>query len=170
MATPKDAASLKSTVPNPARYDQIVLVGTNDFHGYLRPVEAGLGGEKVILGGAEWFAGHVRILEKKYGDKLVLLDAGDLFQGTMESNLFLGKSVVDYYNLLPYRAAAIGNHEFDYGDKKRGGPDYLGALKARMLQAKFPFVQANIFSTATGKPWREKNLSPSTLFEAGGYK
>ncbi|MET5012488.1 hypothetical protein AAHH80_35355, partial [Burkholderia pseudomallei] len=80
-----------------------MIVGTNDFHGYLRTVESELGGEKVLIGGAEWFAGHVRILEKKYGDRLVLLDGGDMFQGTMESNLFLGKSVVDFYNLLPYR-------------------------------------------------------------------
>lgn len=169
-SAPVAAAPAAVSTTDLSHYDQLVIVGTNDFHGYLRPVEAALSGEKVVLGGAEWFAGHVRILEKKFGDRLILLDAGDMFQGTMESNLFLGKSVVDFYNELPYRAAAIGNHEFDYGDVKRSGPDRLGALKARLRQAKFPFVQANIFIAGTDRPWREANLTPSALFQAGGYK
>ena len=178
-SAPPPAAAAASVAPpaktevssaDPNKYDQLVIVGTNDFHGYLRPVEGSFSGEKVVLGGAEWFAGYVHVLEQKYGDHLVLLDAGDLFQGTMESNLVLGKSVIDFYNLLPYRAAAVGNHEFDYGDIKRGGPDRLGALKVRMRQAKFPFVQANIFLAGTDRLWREQNLAPTALFEAGGYK
>lgn len=164
------AAKAPASTPDPTRYDQLVIVGTNDFHGYLRTVESELGGEKVLIGGAEWFAGHMRILEKKFGDRLVLLDGGDMFQGTMESNLFLGKSVVDFYNLLPYRAVAVGNHEFDYGPRKKGDPDRLGALKDRMKQARYPFVQANIYLKGTNKVWREKNLYPSVIVKAGDYK
>jgi 5'-nucleotidase len=148
-----------------------VVVGTNDFHGYLKPNENDVQGHKLISGGAEWFAGYVKILQDKYGDHLVMLDGGDLFQGTLESNFFYGKPVMDYYNLLPYRAAAVGNHEFDYGPgKNKGGKDRLAALKSRMRQAKFPFVQANIVWKKSGKLWREKNLFPSVLVKAGGYK
>ncbi len=154
--------------PDSALFDQLVIVGTNDFHGYLLPTETNVQGAKVISGGAEWFAGYVRILERKYGDRLIMLDGGDLFQGTLESNSFLGAPVVDFYNLLPYRAAAVGNHEFDYGPRKRGEKDRLGAFKDRMAQAKFPFVQANIYRD--GKPWKEKNLFPSVLVNAGDYK
>jgi 5'-nucleotidase len=156
--------------PDPALYDQLVIVGTNDFHGYLRPVESELEGQRVILGGAEWFAGHMRVLERKFGDRLLLLDGGDIFQGTLESNLFLGKPTVDFYNLLPYRAASVGNHEFDYGPRRRGDGDRLGALKDRMGEANFPFLQANIYWEKSGELWREKNLYPSVLVEAGGYK
>ena len=46
---------------------------------------------------------------------MLLVDAGDLFQGTLESNLNEGATVVDAYNALGYAAATIGNHEFDYG-------------------------------------------------------
>ena len=152
-----------------AALDQIVIVGTNDFHGYLKPVEVDILGNKVILGGAAWFGGYAKILQKKYGNRLVLLDGGDLFQGTMESNTFLGKSVVDYYNLLPYRAATIGNHEFDYGPRKKGDPDRLGALRDRIKQAKFAFVSANIFEKKSGMLWREKNLFPSVMVKAGPY-
>lgn len=158
------------SVPNAERHTQLVIVGTNDFHGYLRPWEGKFGGDHVVSGGAEWFAGHVRVLEKKFGDRLVLLDAGDIFQGTMESNLFKGESTMAYYNLLPYRAAAVGNHEFDYGPIVKNNPDRLSAIRARIQQAKFPFVQANIFLRGTNNLWREKNLHPSVIVQAGGYK
>jgi len=39
----------------------------------------------------------------------LLIDAGDMFQGTLESNLSEGASVVAAYNALGYTAAAIGN-------------------------------------------------------------
>lgn len=163
-------AKPQALTSDPSRYDQIVLVGTNDFHGYLRPNAADFGGSKVISGGAEWFAGYVRILEKKFGDRLVLLDAGDIFQGTMESNQFKGKSTMEYYNLLPYRAAAVGNHEFDYGPLKKHDKDRLGTLKKRISEAHFPFLQANIFFKKSGRRWEEKNLRASTIIEAGGHK
>ena len=101
----------KITGSDISEYDQLVIVGTNDFHGYLRTIETEISGEKVIQGGAEWFAGYVDILQRKFGDRLVLLDGGDMYQGTIDSNMFLGSSVVEYYNLLPYRALAVGNHE-----------------------------------------------------------
>lgn len=165
------AASKQAAQPDPALYDQIVIVGTNDFHGYLRPTETAVAGEKVISGGAEWFAGYINILQKKFGDHLIMLDGGDMFQGTIDSNTFQGKSVVDFYNQLPYRAVAVGNHEFDYGAAKEGDKkDRLGALKARMRQAKYPFVQANIYVAKSGRRWREKNLFPSVLVNAGPYK
>jgi 5'-nucleotidase len=161
-------------------YDQLVVVGTNDFHGYLRTNETSIQQETVLSGGAEWFAGYVNVLERKYGDNLILLDGGDMWQGTIDSNMFLGKSVVAFYNLLPYRAVAVGNHEFDYGPENKGGKDGLGAVKARMAESNFPYVQANIFwkksglsrrdKNKSGKQWREKNLQPSVMVKAGGYK
>lgn len=156
--------------PDAQRYDQIVVVGTNDFHGFLRTIESDYGGEKVLIGGAEWFAGYIRILERKFGDHLVLLDGGDVFQGTMESNLFLGQSTIRYYNLLPYRAIAVGNHEFDYGPRRKGDPDPLGALKDRIADSRAPFVQANIHWKKNGSLWREKNLLPHVIFRAGDYR
>jgi 2',3'-cyclic-nucleotide 2'-phosphodiesterase (5'-nucleotidase family) len=63
------------------------------------------------------------------------LDAGDLFQGTLASNLSFGRPVVDYYNRMGYAAAALGNHEFDWG---------IDSLRARMRQAKFGIFGANV--------------------------
>ena len=42
---------------------------------------------------------------------MLLLDAGDMFQGTLESNLNEGASVIAAYNTLGYTAAAVGNHD-----------------------------------------------------------
>jgi 5'-nucleotidase len=164
------SCSSPQKAPDSALYDQIVLVGTNDFHGYLKTNVHEVQGQKVISGGAEWFGGYINILKAKYGDRLVILDGGDLFQGTMESNYFLGKPVVDYYNVIGYTAAAVGNHEFDYGPRKKGDPDRIGALRDRIAQAKFPFLAANIFWKKNGKLWTEKNLHPSILITVNGHK
>jgi 5'-nucleotidase len=160
----------KVITPDANQYTKIVLLGTNDVHGYLKPKEEDFYGQKLISGGAEWFAGYIRILQKKYGENVFILDGGDIFQGTMESNTFLGKPMIAYYNLLPYRAAAIGNHEFDYGPEKKGHPDRLGAIKARMKEAKFPFVTSNIFDIKTGKNWQEENLFSRVIFTIDGIK
>ena len=47
-------------------------------------------------------------------------------------------------------AAAIGNHEFDYGPDVSDritveqGEDGMGALKARVSEATYPFLSANL--------------------------
>lgn len=166
---PEQTKTVEMAPPAPA-HEQFVLIGTNDFHGFLRPTAGDFAGIKVRAGGAEWFAGHMRILERKYGDGLIMLDGGDLFQGTIESNSWNGKSVVDFYNVLPYRAAAIGNHEFDYGPEPKGTADKLGALRARIRESKFKWLTANIFLKDGGRNWREPNLRPSMIFTAKGIK
>ena len=81
---------------------------------------------------------------------MLLVDSGDMFQGTLESNLGEGAAVVRGYNALGYTAAAIGNHEFDFGPAGPAhvpgdsGADPRGALKARAREARFPFLAANL--------------------------
>ena len=59
------------------------------------------------------------------------------------------------YNALGYTAAAIGNHEFDFGPvgaaatPRTPADDPRGALKARAAAAAFPFLAANLLDTAT---------------------
>ena len=68
---------------------------------------------------------------------MLLIDAGDMWQGTLESNLSEGASVVDAYNALGYTAVAIGNHEFDFGPAgpkaipETDADDPQGSLKLR---------------------------------------
>lgn len=105
---------------------------------------------------------------------MLLLDAGDLYQGTLESNLNEGAVVTDAYNAIGYQAAAIGNHELDYGPVGSApiphapGDDPRGALKARLAQARFPFLAANLVDTATGTPVSLPNVSPSVILTING--
>ncbi|RKI60314.1 bifunctional metallophosphatase/5'-nucleotidase [Corallococcus sp. AB049A] len=135
----------------PAEPVRLTLVGTNDFHGWVMPHRATLpDGQKVEEGGAALFASYVARLREDNPGGVLLVDGGDLFQGTLASNLVEGAIVVDVYNLLGYAAVAIGNHEFDYGPvgpgpvATRPDEDPLGALKARVAQARFPFLSANV--------------------------
>lgn len=152
------------------KYDHLVIVGTNDFHGYLRPVEWAYQGARGVQGGAEWFAGYVDILQRRYGDALILLDAGDMYQGTLESNWFHGQSVKAFYDFLPYRALAVGNHEFDYGPLKKGDKNRVGTLEQLIRSSAHPFVQANIYLRKSQKVWTVPNLFPSVMVTAGGHK
>jgi 2',3'-cyclic-nucleotide 2'-phosphodiesterase/3'-nucleotidase len=72
----------------------------------------------------------------------VLLDGGDLFQGPMISNLQFGRPVVEQMNLLGYTAAAIGNHEFDWG---------VDTLARRIRELRFAALAANLVERKSGK-------------------
>jgi 2',3'-cyclic-nucleotide 2'-phosphodiesterase (5'-nucleotidase family) len=143
-----------------ARAESLTVIGTTDLHGRV---------DKTPM-----LAGYVNAIRKK--TKVVLVDAGDMFQGTLESNPNEGESVVQAYNALGYDAAAIGNHEFDFGPlgplavPRNDKDDARGALKARAAQAKFPMLAANLFDEETGKPVRWPNVTPSALVSKGKMK
>jgi len=136
----------------------LTLVGTNDLHGWVQPHKVKLpDGTFLEEGGLATFASYVQILRKENPQGTLLLDGGDLFQGTLVSNLGEGAVVVEAMNQLGFTASAIGNHEFDYGPV---GPspvatgaleDPLGALKARIAQARFHFLAVNLYEARTGQ-------------------
>lgn len=147
----------------PAAATPVTILGTNDWHGRVERVAA--------------YAGHVAIVRanaKKSSGAVVVVDAGDMFQGTLESNLVEGKSVIEAFNMLRPDAVAIGNHEFDFGPAgplampRTDADDARGALKARAKEAKFPFLAANLIDDVTGKAVRWPNVKPSHLVNAGG--
>lgn len=147
------------------------VLGTNDVHGALLPVDGNRG--------LALFAGYVNNLrDTRAGDDgaVLLVDAGDMWQGTLESNLNEGASVVAVFNVLRYDAAAIGNHEFDFGPVgAKATPadendDAQGALKLRATEADFPLLAANLIDRTTGQPVNWPNVKPSTLINRGGIK
>jgi len=153
--------------PAPPRRGAVTLsiVGTNDLHGALERLP--------LLGG---FVANLRAARAADGGGVLLIDGGDMFQGTLESNLAEGADVVRAYNALGYAAAAVGNHEFDYGPV---GPaviaatpadDARGALKARASEAAFPFVVSNILDATTGERIAWPNMPASTQVEVAGIK
>ena len=149
----------------------ISVIATTDLHGGVLP--RGVRGGVALLGG---YLRNIRAARLQDGGGVLLVDSGDMFQGTLESNLNEGAAVVAAYNALGYAAAAIGNHEFDYGPAgpdetvQKPGEDPRGALKARAASARFPFLAANTLDDATGHPVAWTNVKPSTLVEVRGVR
>ncbi len=147
------------------------IVGTNDLHGGVLPRD-GRGGLALLSG----YLRNLRAARARDGGGVLLLDAGDMFQGTLESNITEGASVVAVYNALGYAAAALGNHEFDFGPigpsatPRGSADDPRGALKARASEARFPFLAANLVDAASGGTPRWANLQPTVMVEAAGVK
>jgi 5'-nucleotidase len=140
------------------------VISTNDIHGRISQLP--------LFGG---YVDDVRAARAKDGGAVLLLDAGDIFQGTIESNSTEGAAMVRAYDALHYDAATLGNHEFDFGP---AGPhavprslneDPLGALKARVAQAKFAFVNANLRNKA-GARLPVPKLQPSIVLIKRGVK
>ncbi len=167
------AAALLPFLASPRATPTVTLsiVGTTDLHGNVfgRDGRGGLD----LLGG---YLDNLRSARAADGGGVVLIDAGDTYQAGIESDLSEGAIVVDAYNALGYTAAAIGNHEFDFGPvdddgaHQKLGTDSRGALQARAAQARFPFLAANLIDDATGKPVHWPNVRPSALFDIAGVK
>ncbi|MGA9525588.1 MAG: bifunctional UDP-sugar hydrolase/5'-nucleotidase [Myxococcaceae bacterium] len=150
--------SASQSASGPLEPIRITLAATNDLHGWVHPHTLEHDDGTVLEeGGLATLSGYISILRAQNPGGVLLLDGGDLFQGTLASNLTEGEVVIDAYNHLGYTAAAIGNHEFDYGPlgpvSVASGPDVdaFGALKARLAQAKFPLLAVNIYEASSGE-------------------
>jgi len=131
------------------------VLHTNDFHGRFLPTS--IDGE--LVGGSAVLAAWFDSARVRFDGPTILVSAGDVFQGTAVSNLSWGAAAVDLYNRKGYDAAALGNHEFDWG---------LDTLQARMVESRFPWLAANVVDSLTGMPptWME----PWTLIERDGVR
>lgn len=148
--------------------ETIVVLGTNDIHGTLFPLESKTVEEQsqkkipYTKAGLTVFASYLKILQNQFQDHLIWLDGGDEFQGALESNSFQGASMVSFFNDLGLTAAAIGNHEFDFG---------LDVLEQRMKEAHYLYVASNIIDKKTGLlPQTFSHTSPHHLFSVGRLK
>jgi 2',3'-cyclic-nucleotide 2'-phosphodiesterase (5'-nucleotidase family) len=141
--------------PAPSDPLRLQVLHTNDFHGRFLTEEVGgdsIGGSAVL---AAWFdSARVR-----FDGPTVLLSGGDILQGTAVSNLSWGRAAIDLNNRKGLDAAALGNHEFDWG---------LDTLRARVEESAFPWLGANVFDEVTGDhpTW----VRPWTVVERGGVR
>ena len=134
------------------------VLALSDMHGQLESrVWDWSGGRQV--GGVAALKPWLDSLATACGCTSVRLDAGDEMQGTALSNATFGRGTVAALSDLGIDAAAIGNHEFDWS---------VDTLRARMREAKYPFLSANITTSAgTARPeW----ATPWKLVTKGGVK
>jgi 2',3'-cyclic-nucleotide 2'-phosphodiesterase (5'-nucleotidase family) len=122
-ATPQIAAQPK----------RLTILYTNDEHGWLVAQKAKDGSS---VGGAAEMLGRWRQQEGYTPDgPFLVLSGGDMWTGPAISSWFNGDAAAEVLNLMGYQAAAVGNHEFDFG---------LDVLRRHAKDAKFPFLSANL--------------------------
>lgn len=139
----------------PAAEDtRIVVIGTTDVHGWLLGWDY-MAGEP-LDGGLARLAPLVDSIRAAHPGRVVLVDSGDLLQGSPLAAAFtpLGEGevhpVVMAMNHLGYDAAALGNHEFNFGI------DHLVRVTS---DARFPFLAANVLDASSGEaPWPTDTL------------
>jgi 5'-nucleotidase/UDP-sugar diphosphatase len=133
--------------------ERIVILHTNDFHGAIEPREDGAGGQ---TGGLINLVSLIDQLRAEDPDHTLLLDAGDTFQGTYVSNSTRGEVVMAAMNVAGYDAWTLGNHEFDWGQE---------VLRARIDQARFPALAANLLDADSGQAW--DGVEPYVILQVG---
>lgn len=130
------------------RDNQVTFLYTTDTHGRLNAASDIIGMDTIAA-------------LKKRTPNALLVDAGDYLQGNPLVNLNQGKNAVELMKLAGYDAAALGNHEFDFG---------LEPLRARMAEAAalpnpMAMLCANVLK-ADGTPF----AVPWTVFTVNGLK
>ena len=137
----------------------ITILQTSDLHSNLLPWDYYAG--KV----ADWGLARVATLIKQERAKdpsLLLLDSGDTIQGTPLGFYYaridtkVAHPMAVTMNALKYDAAAIGNHEFNYG---------LDTLNRWKSQLNFPLLSAN-----TRKTDGSEAFQPYVIKEVNGVK
>ncbi len=119
----------------------LTLLGTTDLHGNIEPFD--YYANQPANRGLAKVATLIR-RERAERPNLLLLDSGDLIQGTPLAYYFARKDTpkpnptIAVMNALGYDAAALGNHEFNFG---------LAVLWKAKGEAKFPILAANLRQT-----------------------
>src|SRR6188474_2093136 len=119
----------------------LVVATTTDVHGRLRSWDY-YAGQAEAVRGLTRAATIVDSVRAANPGRVILLDAGDLLQGNPLAYVAARVSrdrtnpVIAAMNAMQYDAAAIGNHEYNYG---------VPYLDSALRQAKFPFLSANTY-------------------------
>ncbi|WP_164821794.1 bifunctional metallophosphatase/5'-nucleotidase [Paenibacillus koleovorans] len=130
----------------PDRTLDLTILSTSDIHGHIIP--------KHYANHLPQEAGLAKIAtlverERARGGPVLWIDNGDLIQGTplayYQARIAPDRAnpLIAAMNELQVDAAAIGNHEFNYG---------LDHLRRAVGESQFPWLAANIVDAASGEP------------------
>lgn len=140
---------------------RLTVIHTNDLHSHILPFNDYTdcnADDANCLGG---FARLITFMqtEKKKNPNTLFLDAGDRFTGTAYYTLSKSRYLLPLFEMMPYDAATLGNHEFD--DNIDDTADFIKKWHT-------PIVDANI------KPAKNEELypfvKPYIVLNKGGHK
>lgn len=165
-AVPKPSAITESspvvteTVPETAvsqtndSVREITILYTNDEHGWMLGQEEEAGAANLM---GLWHS------EEQYqpDGSFLLLSGGDMWTGPAISTWFRGQSMAEVMNAMGYDAAAIGNHEFDFG---------VETLQTRAAESDFPFLSANIRYKRDGTTPEDLGIRPYVIVTVNDIK
>jgi 2',3'-cyclic-nucleotide 2'-phosphodiesterase (5'-nucleotidase family) len=159
---PADSAARAAFAPPAPRVSEadstlLRVLAITDFHGALEPRVWGWS-EGRPVGGAAAIKVWLDSLARDCGCTTVRLDGGDGMRGTPVSNFEFGRPVIAAFNAFGIDAAAVGDHDFDWG---------VDTLQARLGEAHYQFVAANISDSSGRAPGR---IEPWTVIARGGAK
>ena len=134
-----------------ARTVRVTLLQVNDVY-QISPVDRGARG-----GLARVAALRQRIMRES--PHTLFLLAGDTIAPSVASNIFKGRQIIETWNVSGLDYAALGNHEFDFGDD---------VLRQRMKESRFVWLGTNVFERKTGKLFGD--MPPFVVREFEGVK
>ena len=154
MALSTSIQTAGSMVPSTAG-TTIRLLFTDDIHGAIFSTPM-WGRPDVQEGGMSMLKSAI---DEHRDESTLLLDAGDWAQGTYPGGMDKGTTVVGLMGKMGYDAAAIGNHEFDWGREQ---------LTQLAQQATFDVLGANVLASETGEVM--PGVAPHTIKVVNGVK
>src|SRR5207237_6303964 len=150
-------------IPNAAAPVDLIIATTTDVHGRLRAWDY-YANQAEAARGLTRAATIVDSVRAANPGRVILLDGGDLLQGNPFAYVAAKVSrdrvnpIIAAMNAMQYDAAAIGNHEYNYG---------VPYLDSAARQAKFPLLSANTYRI---DPDGVHAYRPWTIIERAGLK
>ncbi|OSP56754.1 5'-nucleotidase C-terminal domain-containing protein [Pseudoruegeria sp. SK021] len=139
------------------RLIRLRLLATTDLHCTIWPFDYAADRSRPGIGLAA--LAPLIAAARTEADNALLLDNGDFLQGTALADLFATADpaaprhpMIAAMNALGYDAAALGNHDFNFG---------LAALHTALSGAEFPVLSANLVAPPT-----DQNPAPNRIFPA----
>ncbi|MFJ9116378.1 bifunctional metallophosphatase/5'-nucleotidase [Streptomyces sp. NPDC102394] len=159
VAAPAAQAAPETPGKRPAKRCSLTVMGTTDLHGHVFNWDYFKDAEYTDKAGNAQGLARIstlvnRLREEKGRCNTLLLDAGDTIQGTPLTYYYAKVDPItaeggpvhpmaQAMNAIGYDAAALGNHEFNYG---------IETLRKFEEQLRFPLLGANAVDARTQKP------------------
>lgn len=157
------------SVPSAPVYQNVTVIGVNDFHGNLLPTSFRVPDPSdrtktvtVQAGGIDTIGGILDTARKE-NPNTVFVGVGDMTGASpLISALLRDEPTVDALTQLGMAVNVVGNHEFDNGIKElmrfqKGGCDSNAPERACKFDntfsgAGYTYIASNVLDSATGKP------------------